>query len=87
MQEAALTRSPAQIRSLFAILLATCGLGNPLALWNEHKDSMTEDYLHLARSNDPGLDIALNQTRNADILYNETLIALQQKVLAMNAIH
>ncbi|GFY07476.1 ATP-dependent DNA helicase [Trichonephila clavipes] len=34
MEEAVLCRSPSQIRELFAILICTCGLSNPLQLWD-----------------------------------------------------
>jgi hypothetical protein len=35
LEEAMLCRSPAQIRELFAILICTCGLSNPLQLWHK----------------------------------------------------
>ncbi|GFY51339.1 ATP-dependent DNA helicase [Trichonephila inaurata madagascariensis] len=50
MEEAAVSQSPAQFHSLFAILVALCGLNKPITLWENHKEAMTEDFLHQARS-------------------------------------
>jgi hypothetical protein len=75
LQEAALSRSPAQLRDLFAIMLASCGLSNPAVLWNAHRDSMTEDILHRARVQNPELAI-----HHSEALYNQTLILLEDKV-------
>jgi hypothetical protein len=60
--------------------MASCGLNSPLALWNEHKESMTEDFLHHTRLQNPSLNITYS-----DALFNETLLILEDKVLAMNA--
>jgi hypothetical protein len=79
MQEVALSKSPSQIRNLFAILVATCGLTSPVSLWNEHKESMTEDYFHQARLQNPTLNITF-----CEALFNKTLIYLDDKVYAMN---
>jgi hypothetical protein len=79
MQEAALARSPAQLRNLFAILVASCGLNSPITLWNEHRESMTEDFLHQARQQNPNLNI-----NYSDALFNQTLLILEEKVEAMN---
>ncbi|GFU14659.1 uncharacterized protein TNCV_2942851 [Trichonephila clavipes] len=37
MEWAVLCRSPSQKRELFAILICTCGLSNPLQLWDKYK--------------------------------------------------
>ncbi|XP_061380705.1 uncharacterized protein LOC133319582 [Danaus plexippus] len=39
IEEAVLCRSPSQIRELFAILICTCGLSNPLQLWDKYKSA------------------------------------------------
>ena len=43
--DGALTNSPAKLRNLFAILLGYCGVSEPVQLWNNFKDSMSENYL------------------------------------------
>ncbi|GFW79935.1 helitron_like_N domain-containing protein [Trichonephila clavipes] len=37
MEEAAVSQSPAQLRNLFAILIAVCGLNKPITMWENHK--------------------------------------------------
>ncbi|XP_026471387.1 uncharacterized protein LOC113375666 [Ctenocephalides felis] len=46
LADAALISSAHQIRQLFAIILTTCFPSDASALWNTHKDSMSEDNLH-----------------------------------------
>lgn len=47
MEEAVLCRSPAKLRELFAIMISTCGLSNPLQMWNKYKTALTEDIAHM----------------------------------------
>ena len=49
LADASLGSSSHQIRTLFAIIIATCFSSNPINLWEKHKDSMTDDILHQAR--------------------------------------
>lgn len=76
MREASLCRSSAQLRDLFAILLGMCGLASPITLWNQYKESMTGDLLHRAR--------LINSAANVEMLFNETLILLEDKLEAIN---
>ncbi|GFY58241.1 ATP-dependent DNA helicase [Trichonephila inaurata madagascariensis] len=69
MEEAAVSQSPAQLRNLFAILVAVCGLNKPITLWENHKEDMTEDFLHQARRNNPTENIEY-----CDLLFNNTFI-------------
>ncbi|XP_026475763.1 uncharacterized protein LOC113380958 [Ctenocephalides felis] len=46
LADAALISSAHQIRQLFAIILTTCFPSDASALWNTHKDPMSEDILH-----------------------------------------
>ncbi|XP_034044527.1 uncharacterized protein LOC117526576 [Thalassophryne amazonica] len=46
LEEAAATRHSRQLRQLFAIMLITCGMAEPLQLWEKHRDSMAEDILY-----------------------------------------
>ncbi|GFU11293.1 ATP-dependent DNA helicase [Trichonephila clavipes] len=41
MEEATVSKSPAQLHNLFAILVAVCGLNKPITLWENHKENMT----------------------------------------------
>ncbi|GFY78296.1 ATP-dependent DNA helicase [Trichonephila inaurata madagascariensis] len=69
MEEAAVSQSPAQLRNLFAILIAVCGLNKPITLWENHKEDMTEDFLHQAGRNNPTENIEY-----CDALLNNTLL-------------
>ncbi|KAL8587525.1 hypothetical protein ACOMHN_000931 [Nucella lapillus] len=43
LEDAAATKHPKQMRQLFAIMMHTCELSNPVDLWNNHKESLSED--------------------------------------------
>lgn len=79
LSEAAAVQSPARLRSLFAILLTTCGLSNPEKLWEAHKESLTEDILMQARRQNPGRN--MNYTSD---MFNQALIYLEDKTLQMS---
>ena len=49
MEEASASRSPTHLRHLFSILLTTCSISNPLALWEAFKTDLSEDILLQAR--------------------------------------
>ena len=51
MEEATVTQSPANLRSLLAIILTTCMPTNPVELWILFKDQLSEDFLHQHRRN------------------------------------
>ncbi len=78
LEEAAATRVPRQIRHLFAIMLMTCSLAEPLQLWEKHRDSMAEDILHRVQRQSPGEEIHYN-----DDIYNEALLELHNHVQSM----
>ncbi|GFS54905.1 hypothetical protein TNIN_227031 [Trichonephila inaurata madagascariensis] len=74
MEEAAVTQSPAQLRNLFAILVAECSLNKPITLW----ENMKEEFLHQARRN--------NLTENieyCDAVFDSTLLILEDKILSI----
>lgn len=48
--EAAQFQLPTSLRSFFASLLCFCSLANPLALWLEFADALSEDYVHRGHS-------------------------------------
>ena len=78
MAEAATAQSPTQLRNLFVLLLITCGPSNPEQLWQTYKEHLTEDILRQARRRNPGM--TLDYTSD---MFNETLIILEDKSLAM----
>ena len=41
MAEGTISASPSQIRTLFAIIVATCFPSNPRDMWNKYKDDMS----------------------------------------------
>ncbi|GFS49746.1 uncharacterized protein TNCV_4344431 [Trichonephila clavipes] len=75
MEEAVLCRSPSQIRELFAILICTCGLSNPLQLWDKYKVALSEDILHRFEK--------MDQVNN-DLCLNEALIHIEDKVIRIS---
>ncbi|XP_015924122.1 uncharacterized protein [Parasteatoda tepidariorum] len=78
LAEAALNCAAKQIRLLFAIVLTTCFPARIETLWDNHKDSMTDDirYQHHTSCND--LTIAFR-----DAMYNEALIAIEDLCLSI----
>lgn len=50
LAETALNCTAKQIRLLFAIVLTTCSPSRAEILWDNHKDSMTDDILHQHRT-------------------------------------
>jgi hypothetical protein len=78
LQEAVLLQIPAQVRTLYAVILSTCEPSDPLALWVNHRDSMTEDFLHHHRINLSEDDLTFT-----DDMYNQALNDIQDKVLCM----
>ncbi|CAI4220365.1 unnamed protein product [Auanema sp. JU1783] len=55
LQEASVYQMPAALRSLFATILLFCEPTEPFQLWLNHRDAMSEDYLHRYQTalNDP----------------------------------
>ncbi|GFR06690.1 ATP-dependent DNA helicase [Trichonephila clavata] len=43
LEEASISESPNKIRELFAIILVFCQVGDPIKLWEKHRDSLAED--------------------------------------------
>ncbi|XP_044575241.1 uncharacterized protein LOC123259044 [Cotesia glomerata] len=72
LAEAALNCTAIQIRLLFAIVLTTCFPARAEILWDNHKDSMTDDILHQHRTRCNDLAITFS-----DDMYNEALIAIE----------
>ena len=46
IEEAAVYATAFSLRTLFALLLTNCHVSDPVTIWNNCKESMTEDILH-----------------------------------------
>ena len=68
MEEAAVTQSPANLRSFLAIILTTCMPSNPVNLWNLFKDQLSEDFLHQHRRSINNREASYNNE-----IYNQVL--------------
>ena len=79
MEEAALHASASSLRVLFSILLTNCQLSDPVQIWNNHKDSMTDDVLHRCRMSTEQSGLTYTQA-----MYTEALIRLEDIVLQMS---
>ena len=63
---------------MFAVILIAENPSNPLLLWNNHKESMSEDFLYQARQAHPDGDVDFS-----DEIFNHALIAIEDKLLDM----
>lgn len=79
LQEAALSSSAAQLRTLFAIILTTCNPSDPVRLWETYKEPMSEDILHSVQRANPTLEIAFTPA-----VFNLALIRLEDRCLLMS---
>jgi len=67
-----------QIRTLFAIIIATCHPSNPNALWEKYMDEMVDDILHRVRTTNFNFDIESNDERR-----NEALVLIEDICVLM----
>ena len=78
MQEASVSNSAASLRSLFAVILTWCEPSNPLDIYEQHKESMAEDFLHQQRTRLGNMELGFNED-----VFNLALNNLQDRVLSM----
>ncbi|KAL8621837.1 hypothetical protein ACOMHN_046041 [Nucella lapillus] len=78
LTEASLSSSPGQLRHLFAIMIAVCGLSDPANLWVKHKEEFCEDLLRDIQRHNPDQDIPFNQE-----IFNSGLLLLEDKVVSL----
>lgn len=67
-----------QIRTLFAIIIATCHPSNPTTLWDKYKDEMADDILHRVRTTTSNFDLEIN-----DEMRNEALVLIEDMCVLM----
>ena len=78
MEEASVSNSAVSLRSLFAVILTWCEPSNPLEIYEHHKETMAEDFLHQYRTTLGNADLDYS-----DDIFNLALNDLQDKVLSM----
>lgn len=71
LQEAVVSATPQALRSLLAIIITHCNPSDIMTLWLQHKNSLTEDILHL------------NENMNQQTADNIALVQLEDCVLQM----
>ena len=74
LEEVQACRVPKQIRSLFAVMLLSCEISNPLGLWEKYREGMSEDVLFQAQQVDSNASLDEN-------IYNKALILLEDHLL------
>ncbi|XP_025205749.1 uncharacterized protein LOC112602051 [Melanaphis sacchari] len=78
LADATISAPANQIRTLFAIIIATCHPLNPNALWEKYKDEMVDDILHRVRTTNLNFDIESN-----DKMRNEALVLIEDMCVLM----
>ncbi|GFR63719.1 ATP-dependent helicase [Elysia marginata] len=76
-EEAASSQSPRQLRQLFSIMLTSCELVNPVLIWDELKERMSEDFLFQARCLASNSELLFSND-----IFNQSLVAIEDQVLA-----
>ena len=79
MKEAELVSSPAQVRSLFSIILTTCSPSDPKGLWEKYREAMSEDILLAIQRKAPS---HAKLGFSAEI-FSRALVALEDRCLSM----
>lgn len=82
LEDAALTRSPAKLKKLFAIILVFCQPSDPGALWEKFKCEFCEDILYRERCRKS--DMTLQYSEN---IFNLGLIEIEDEVVALSEKH
>ncbi|GFV81298.1 ATP-dependent DNA helicase [Trichonephila clavipes] len=79
LEEASISESPNKIRELFAIILVFCQVGDPIKLWEKHRDNLSEDIKKQIEAEQGNIDLYL------DIAYKQCLILLEYIVISMSS--
>jgi hypothetical protein len=78
IEEAGVSQSAPNLRSLMAVILTTCIPSNPRTLWQQFRDLLSEDYLFRHRRNVNNPEAGYNED-----IYNNALCSLEDKVIMM----
>ena len=76
LEEAEACRVPKQMRSLFAVMLMSCEISNPMGLWDKYKEGFSEDILFQAQQVNPEAQFDETTFNKALILMEDHLINL-----------
>ncbi|KAF0701224.1 ATP-dependent DNA helicase PIF1-like, partial [Aphis craccivora] len=79
LNDAAISSSAQQIRTLFSIILCTCYPSKSIDLWIKYKDHMCDDILYQIRNRMGNLNIQINEE-----FFNEALISIEDMCLMMS---
>lgn len=78
LEEAALLQSPAKMRDLFSVMLVFCQISDPLALWEDFKEYLSEDFKRGLQK-----EIGENVENFKDVILNECLSEIEEAVLTL----
>ena len=73
LDEAVNFATPSQIRELFVLILLNCTPSNPRNLWDNYRNSMSEDFLYKYRKQKNNMELEIN-----DEIYNQTLKSINE---------
>ena len=79
LQEAAFSSGAKQMRDLFAVMLMTCEMSDPTALWLTFREDMCDDIIHEVRLNSHDMSLPYN-----DAVFNKGLIDIEDKLLEIS---
>lgn len=78
LQEAALCQSPFMMRELFTILLVFCQVADPVSLWNEFRENLSEDFKRQIER-----QAACDVNSLMDEIFNRCLLEIETACLAL----
>lgn len=79
LNDAVISSSAQQIRTLFSIIICTCYPSKPIDLWIKYKDHMCDDILYQIRNRMGNLNIQISEK-----IFNEALISIEDMCLMMS---
>ena len=77
LAEASLSQMPRSLRDMFAVMIHMCIVTDPLALWNAHKEALSQDFLYRRRRL-----TSQNDLPYSDLVFNEALIYIEDTLLS-----
>jgi hypothetical protein len=84
MREASESQMPNSLRHLFCIIVTTCSIANPLALWVKFKQHLSEDLLHQLKEKNEKIeihDIEVQAENKTLCLLEEICLSISGKLL------
>ena len=78
LEEAAASKAPSRLRSLFATMLTMGEVADPAGLWEQHRESMCDDILFQCQQEAHDMALSYNDT-----IFNEALLHLDDMIQTM----